>query len=48
MTHDTHPTPHTHTHPTPYLEVCEEDLTKKTATDGTNKQTDTQTWRLHD
>ena len=40
MTHDTHPNPpHTHTHPTPNLGGCAEDLSKKTAPDGTNKQT---------
>ena len=45
MTHDTHPIPplHTHTHPTPNLGGCEEDLSKKTAPDGTNRQTNTQT-----
>ena len=37
------PPPHTHTHPTPYLGECEEDLSKKTAPDGTNKQTHRQT-----
>ena len=36
------PPPHTHTHPTPYLGGCEEDLSKKTAPDGTNKQTNKQ------
>ena len=35
--------PNTHTHPTPYLGGCEEDLSKKTAPDGTNTQTNTQT-----
>ena len=42
MTHDTHqppPLPHTHTHPTPNFGGCEEDLSKKTAPDGTNRQT---------
>ena len=36
----THPPSHTHTHPTPNLGGCEEDLSKKTAPDGTNRQTD--------
>ena len=35
----TQPHPHTHTHPTPNLGGCEEDLSKKTATDGTDRQT---------
>ena len=50
MAHDTHPTPlpHTHTHPTPYLGGCEEDLSKKTAPDGTDRQTDRQTDILTD
>ena len=40
VTHDTHPTPlPTHTHPTPNLGGCEEDLSKKTALDGTEKHT---------
>ena len=39
----TQATPHTHTHPTPNLGGCEEDLSKKTAPDGTDKQTDKQT-----
>ena len=39
----TQPPPHTHTHPTPNLGGCEEDLSKKTAPDGTDRQTDTQT-----
>ena len=36
----TQPTPHTHTHPNPNLGGCEEDLSKKTAPDGTDRQTD--------
>ena len=41
MTHDTwHPSPPpTHTHPTPNLGGCEEDLSKKTAPDGTDRHT---------
>ena len=48
----TQPPPHTHTHPTPNLGGCEEDLSKKTAPDGTDRQTDIltdrRTWWLYD
>ena len=45
MTHDTHPTPTTHTHtPHPKFGGCEEDLSKKTAPDGTNRHTDILTY----
>ena len=44
----TQPSPHTHTHPTPYLGGCEEDLSKKTAPDGTDRMTDKQTDRQTD